>query len=606
MGYEILKDNYQKLYIESAKAEKYIETDFETSIEKVNKILEVLCKELYQKHYNEELDYVEIINVLYDNGYLSSEDKNALHDIRKKRNSIIHEGNEATEGFAKWAYKAGENISYNIINCIKRTVDIAHKSNRQNQVTPTKQVQHQQKNSQPYLYKKKSRKSIPLIASIIIILVVCFSIGALAVNNYMNAGCIIEENVLTAYRGTEKSVTVPDNIEVVGKYAFSGNKSIETIVLPNSITTIEMSAFEDCVNLKSINLPNGLTTIETSAFSGCYNVKELNLPNTLTSIGNAAFSRCSSISSIIIPEGVEKIETSTFSGCESLTSIILPSSLKHLGSHAFRECTSLRKIFIPEGITNFPEALFYGCTNLQTVNVPVSVTKIKRLAFMNCEPDIYCVIGSYADQYYTQNGIKHISVDSFDDAQLTSDFIIDGGKLIKYTGAGGDVVIPENVTIIGEYVFNENNTIDTVSFAGNIQEIENCAFRLCSLKQINLPESLKYIGEQAFIKCESLEEITIPGNVEYIGPYAFQESGISSLTVCEGVETIGSKAFTSCPSLNKIELPDTLHTVEDHAFYNDELAYVYIPSSVTSIGSYAFSGCLVDYDQGSYAQMYFE
>lgn len=42
MGYEILKDNHQKLYIESAKAEKYIETDFETSIEKVNKILEVL------------------------------------------------------------------------------------------------------------------------------------------------------------------------------------------------------------------------------------------------------------------------------------------------------------------------------------------------------------------------------------------------------------------------------------------------------------------------------------------------------------------------------------------------------------------------------------
>lgn len=128
MGYEILKDNHQKLYIESAKAEKYIETDFETSIEKVNKILEVLCKKLYQKHYNEELDYVEIINVLYDNGYLSSEDKSALHDIRKKRNSIIHEGNEATEGFAKWAYKAGENISYNIINCIKRTVDIDHKA----------------------------------------------------------------------------------------------------------------------------------------------------------------------------------------------------------------------------------------------------------------------------------------------------------------------------------------------------------------------------------------------------------------------------------------------------------------------------------------------
>ena len=36
---------------------------------------------------------------------------------------------------------------------------------------------------------------------------------------------------------------------------------------------------------------------------------------------------------------------------------------------------------------------------------------------------------------------------------MNEDYIIDKGVLEKYDGAGGDVVIPDSVTTIGDYVF---------------------------------------------------------------------------------------------------------------------------------------------------------
>ena len=37
-----------------------------------------------------------------------------------------------------------------------------------------------------------------------------------------------------------------------------------------------------------------------------------------------------------------------------------------------------------------------------------------------------------------------------------SDFVIENGVLTKYTGIGGDVVIPEDVKEIGAHVFEGN------------------------------------------------------------------------------------------------------------------------------------------------------
>lgn len=55
-------------------------------------------------------------------------------------------------------------------------------------------------------------------------------------------------------------------------------------------------------------------------------------------------------------------------------------------------------------------------------------------------------------------------------------FIIDDGILTGYYGSGGDIVIPEGVTSIEERVFQDCNSITSVSIPGSVTDIGNLHF----------------------------------------------------------------------------------------------------------------------------------
>ena len=61
-----------------------------------------------------------------------------------------------------------------------------------------------------------------------------------------------------------------------------------------------------------------------------------------------------------------------------------------------------------------------------------------------------------------------------------SDFIIENGILTKYVGTGGDVVIPEGVTSIGNSAFSWCRRLTSVTIPDSVTSIDNCAFEGCS------------------------------------------------------------------------------------------------------------------------------
>lgn len=76
-----------------------------------------------------------------------------------------------------------------------------------------------------------------------------------------------------------------------------------------------------------------------------------------------------------------------------------------------------------------------------------------------------------------------------------NDFEIENGVLVKYTGAGGDVVIPDGVTSIGDWAFS----------------------RCEGLTSVTMPDSVTTIGDYMFHSCKSLTSVTIPDSVTSIG-----------------------------------------------------------------------------------------
>ena len=108
-----------------------------------------------------------------------------------------------------------------------------------------------------------------------------------------------------------------------------------------------------------------------------------------------------------------------------------------------------------------------------------------------------------------------------DHIRESSDFTIESGVLKKYTGPGGDVVIPKGIKIIGKDAFHDCDSLLRVTIPNNVTTIGDYAFDGCSnLKSIELSEGLISIGRFAFDHCSSLKSVKIPASVTSIDKWA--------------------------------------------------------------------------------------
>lgn len=117
-----------------------------------------------------------------------------------------------------------------------------------------------------------------------------------------------------------------------------------------------------------------------------------------------------------------------------------------------------------------------------------------------------------------------------------SDFRIENGELVEYTGKGGDVVIPDSVTSIGDRAFYDCHRLTSIS----------------------IPDSVTSIGKEVFSNCSSPTSISIPDSVTSIGEEAFSGcSRLTSISVPDSVTSIEAPAFTECENLQDFTCPSS-------------------------------------------------
>ena len=177
------------------------------------------------------------------------------------------------------------------------------------------------------------------------------------------------------------------------------------------------------------------------------------------------------------------------------------------------------------------------------------------------------------------------------------DFLIEDDVLVKYRGRGGDVVIPQGVTVIADKAFQGCDSLTSVFVPEGVTSIGQDAFRDCeNLAAVNLPDTVTYMSDMfggIFCGCSSLVRIRIPKSVKVIGSCWFRGcKSLVSVEMPDGVWCIGERAFDGCSSLENLTIPESVTRIGAYAFaYCSNLESIVLPESVMSIGEGAFYGC---------------
>ena len=430
------------------------------------------------------------------------------------------------------------------------------------------------------------------------------------------------------------------SVKTIGSYAFTVCKSLESIEFPDSLESIGYGAFSAyrgsyvASSLKSVKFGSGLKSIADYAFyenralntvkftgvaltsigreSFCnIAITELDLSGTDTSIDREAFYNCNSLETVKL-SGVKTIGQNAFYNCRKLTSVELSENLTTIESGAFQSCVALKNIDIPNKVTKLNDNTFANCTSLKNVSIGSGCTSISSTAFLNA------------------NVIEKITV-AGDNANYSS---VDGALLNKEKTSivlypkskSGEFVIPDTVTSIADYAFDNAPKLTKVTIGENVKSVGTGAFRNCDslatvifkdsdtvqktigdyafnncpvLTTVDFGNAVKSIGNYAFTVCKSLESIEFPDSLESIGYGAFSAyrgsyvaSSLKSVKFGSGLKSIADYAFYENRALNTVKFTGVaLTSIGYQSFYNTAITELDLSGTDASINDYAFLQC---------------
>lgn len=190
-----------------------------------------------------------------------------------------------------------------------------------------------------------------------------------------------------------KSLTIPSNITMIYRDAFTGCTSLSELTFEPGSSSLVITSLWNTENSKmlkdsplrtvSYSRPSSYISIY-SPFADKETLENAFIGKETVCVPKNIFKGCSNLKSVEIEEGISEIDWYAFYDCTSLTDIALPSTLTTAGDFAFRGCTSLENISIPSSLSDIPSRFCSGCSALHTLDIPVGVQTIDEFAFYDC------------------------------------------------------------------------------------------------------------------------------------------------------------------------------------------------------------------------------
>ena len=108
------------------------------------------------------------------------------------------------------------------------------------------------------------------------------------------------------------------NLTEIGKYAFSGCISMESVLVPDSITDVDVSAFRGCSGLKDVVFYGNKNIVPVECFYNCTSLSNVRLSAYLVSVQSKAFANCTSLKYLELYDSVKYIAPNAFDGDNDL------------------------------------------------------------------------------------------------------------------------------------------------------------------------------------------------------------------------------------------------------------------------------------------------
>lgn len=313
-----------------------------------------------------------------------------------------------------------------------------------------------------------------------------------------------------------KSVEIPASVTSIGSAAFKDCSGLESMNIDEANTTyenpegsnaiVEKSSKTLVAGCKNTKIPDDVKIIGAYAFCGCSDLKSIEIPDNVSEIQVAACDDCSNLTAIHIPAGVDKIALGVFMGCSNLNSITIDSANRSYESpgnaNAIIDKGTMTLLegsnntVIPEGVKRIWQNAFAERIHLKSITIPASVTSIVRMPFSDCD------------------SLEEIKVDADNaifDSRNNCNAIIESATNTLIAGCG-KTVIPEGIETIGDSAFERVKTLTHVTIPKSVTEIRGYAFERCeNLSTVNLQKGIQTIGYGAFTECVGLTNLIFCG-----------------------------------------------------------------------------------------------
>ncbi|ELP94737.1 hypothetical protein EIN_340750 [Entamoeba invadens IP1] len=413
-------------------------------------------------------------------------------------------------------------------------------------------------------------KPLPTVQNVHYLCPLSYSIYCEKKIKYKNYKVTCSHIIYTSSDRLHYGITIPTDVNTLGRACYAGLESITSITIPQSIKRIEEKCFYNCSNLIAIiftghpqlssvgpqAFPKGVlkVTFEVPQLDTC--LPEFLASRTETKLSFTKYTR-DDFFSLNEPTETRKSENvevdvypKTANACFALANAAFSSSKlrevrvdgpKVVEAFAFANCIYLKSAAVM-GVTSLPSHVFAGCVLLKNVEL--------------------------------SEGLYEIGSSAFEGTALP------------------EVVLPTTVTHVGNCAFKNCQFLRKVVLDDNVESLGVGCFKSCqSLMDIHIPENLRELPAECFMNCYSLNELKKHQTIEEVGDSCFE--GCESIEHAEISFRLGKKCFCGCQNLKKVVINKEAEKVNEACFFDcNQLKEITIQEGVKFFGNYCFFKCL--------------